>query len=106
MYAIIEHAGHQYKISPKDLFDTEKIPYKEEEVFEVDKVLLLTDKDNTEIGQPYLPKTKVKLKVVKHFKGKKIRVSRFKAKSRYSKVSGFRPSLSRLRVESIESGLT
>lgn len=103
MYAVIQQGSRQYKISPVEVIDIDRIPYKEKETFEVDKVLLLADKDTTKIGQPHIPKTKVKFKILKHLKGEKVRVARFKAKSRYSKVKGFRSSLTRVRVELIES---
>ena len=38
-------------------------------------------------------------------KGEKIRVAKFKAKSRYRKVMGFRPQHSVVQIEKIDSGV-
>lgn len=101
MYAIIDQKGHQYKVSPGEEIDIDNLTAKVGEIFTADKILLLSDGAKVRIGKPYVPGVKVGLKVIKSYKGDKIRVLRFKAKSRYSKVSGFRPKLLRVRVESI-----
>lgn len=44
---------------------------------------------------------KVSAKVLADFKGEKIRVAKFKAKARYRRVIGFRPSLTRIQINSI-----
>ncbi len=102
MYAIIEQNGHQYKIKPGLELDFDHLGLSEGKVFTNNKVLLLVDKNNFHLGKPYLPSVKVELKVIKNYQGKKLRVLRFRAKSRYTKVSGFRPFLSRVRVEAIK----
>ncbi len=55
------------------------------------------DKKAIELGKPVLEE-KGKAKLIKHFKGEKIRVARFKSKVRYRKVRGFRPSLSLIKI--------
>lgn len=101
MYAIIEQNGHQYKVSPGETVDFDNLPLKEGETFTTEKILLLVDDANIQVGQPYISNVKATFKVIKNYKGEKIRVSRFKAKSRYTRVSGFRPILLRVKVESI-----
>lgn len=103
MYAVIEQSGHQYKVIPGAEFDVDNLSFEEGKVFTNDKVLLLVDGDNIRIGKPYLRDIKVELKVVKNYKGEKIHILRFRAKSRYTKRKGFRPKLSRVKVESIKS---
>jgi len=53
------------------------------------------------IGKPTVEGAKVSLKFIESAKGKKIRVLKYKAKSRYRKKMGFRPIYSRLSVEKI-----
>ncbi len=103
MYAIIEACGRQYKVVPKEELILNKLPDKEGNIVSISKVLLLVDKEQVHIGTPYLADTRVTLKILKQFKGDKIRVGRFRAKSRYRKITGFRPSLTRVVVESIKS---
>jgi len=50
-----------------------------------------------ELGTPTLS-SKIKATVIDHLKGDKIRVARFKAKSRYRKVKGFRAQLTKIKI--------
>ncbi len=70
---------------------------------EIPEVLLVVDDGQIEIGQPLVKKTKIKAKVLEHLKGEKIRVARFRAKSRYRKVKGFRPSLTKIQISKFSS---
>lgn len=64
----------------------------------IDKVLLAWDDKGLHDD------AKVTTKVVTDkLKGDKVRVAKFKAKSRYRKVIGFRPTLTRLKIESIKA---
>ena len=66
MYAVIQTSGHQYKVSIGDEIEVDHIPQKDGERVTVAEVLLLVDEGNVLIGNPYLPKTNVTLKVIKH----------------------------------------
>ena len=66
-------------------------------------VLLVKDK-KAKIGTPTVKGADVKLKIVeKEEKGDKMHVETFKAKSRYRRKVGFRPTFTRLKVEKITS---
>ena len=58
------------------------------------------DGKTVELGAPNLTK-KALCVVVEQGKGEKIRVAKFKAKVRYRKVTGFRPSLTKIAIKSI-----
>lgn len=101
MYAIIDHNGHQYKVSEKENLEVDTLPVKEGEKVVVNNVLVIADNGKVSIGNPYIVGANVVLKVIKHLKGEKIRVSRFKAKSRYQRLKGFRPHITMVSVETI-----
>lgn len=103
MYAVIEKNGHQYKIEQGKEYEFDSLPLKEGSTFMVKEVLLLVDNNNVVIGQPYIQNAEVSFKVIKHIKGDKVKVLRFKAKSRYTKRTGIRPKLTRALVESIKA---
>ena len=68
---------------------------------ELDALLKFDDTGKTfELGQPLL-KGKVSAEVVDHVLGEKIRIAKFKAKSRYRKVRGFRSKLTKLKIVKI-----
>ena len=92
-------------ISPLDVNNNtiivDKITRKETDIVEFDTLATGDEKKLTlKLGTPFL-KTKVKGQILADLKGDKIRVARFKAKSRYRKVIGFRPHLSKVKIITI-----
>jgi large subunit ribosomal protein L21 len=59
--------------------------------------------DELKIGTPSLADVSVSGKIIEHTKGEKIRVSKFKAKAKYRRVTGFRASLTKIQIESISA---
>ncbi len=100
-YAIIELAGHQYKVSPNRDLIVESLNAETGELLNP-KVLLYKKGNEVKIGRPYLDNVKVHLKVLEKFKGKKIRGFKYRPKKRYRRRWGFRPILARVKVLSIE----
>jgi len=101
MYAVIDFQGHQYQVSPGEEIVVDRLDQKEGASVEIDSVLLLVDGEKVSVGEPLVVGVKVVAKVLEHFKGKKIRVAKYRAKSRYRRVKGFRPQLTRLKIEKI-----
>lgn len=92
-YAVIRIGGRQLKVK-----DGEEIKVTAPEQAEAEVLLKVSD-DKIEIGEPVLA-TKAKLEMLGVEKGKKIDILRFKAKSRYSKHTGFRAVLRKFKVVS------
>lgn len=99
-FAIAEVNGKQVKITPGDDLVIEKISGNKGDILKVDKILLIKDKGKVVVGKPYLKKTSIDLEIISQFKGKKIKVARFKAKSRYRKVVGSRQYLTKIVLKS------
>lgn len=97
--AIVKLSGAQYVVFEGETIEVNRLDVKKGDKVNPD-VLLVTDSKSTEIGTPLLD-TKVTLDVVMHKKGTKIEGMRFKAKSRYRRRFGFRPSLTVLKVAKI-----
>lgn len=74
---------------------------KENKKVELETLLKFEDEGKAfEVGQPLL-KEKVSAEVIDNVKGDKIRIAKFKAKSRYRKVRGFRAKLTKLKIVKI-----
>ena len=99
-FAIIETGGKQYKVVPEKPLEIEKIDGKAGDTIGFDKVLLIADGENVEIGTPYLEGKTIDLEIVEQKRGKKIRILRFKAKSRHRRRQGHRQSLSKVALSS------
>lgn len=100
-YAVIQFQGKQYRVQEGDEFQVDRLEEQSGSNIKTDQVLLLQDDDSTHIGQPLVEGAQVTLEVLSEEKGDKIRVATFKAKSRQRKVRGFRPLLSKVRVQTI-----
>jgi len=100
-YAIVTVGGQQYQVAVGEEIDVLGLGDKKEgEKVSLDNVLLVKNKE-VEIGQPLLAKASVEAEVLNQFRGEKVRVATYRAKSRYRRVKGFRPDLTRVKILSI-----
>ncbi|MDD3532151.1 MAG: 50S ribosomal protein L21 [Candidatus Shapirobacteria bacterium] len=99
-FAVIEVAGHQYQVEEGDQIAINNLAVDLNKEIKIDKVLLMAN-GKTEIGRPFLKNRAVNAEVVENLKGKKVRVATYKAKSRYRRVKGFRPQLTKLKITKI-----
>ena len=102
MYAIIESCGKQYKVAEGDVVFFEKLDAEEGKKVTFDKVILVSDDKNIEVGTPYVKGVKVEGKVVANGKGKKIVVYKYKAKKNYRRTQGHRQPYTKVEITSIK----
>jgi large subunit ribosomal protein L21 len=100
-YAVVKIAGLQYKVAEGDEVDVNNLNQEKGKELVLEDVLLLAEDDKIKIGQPFIKEAKIKAKVVEEFKGEKIRVATYKSKARFRKVKGFRPLLTKIKIEKI-----
>ena len=98
-YVVFETGGKQYKAEKGTVLEVENLIDAKDGVVYFDHVLLHVDDSGAKIGTPYVPNLKIKAKLVESLRGEKIRVARFKGKSRYRKVRGHRQSLSKIEIQ-------
>ena len=101
-YAVIKTGGKQYKVQEGDIIEIDRIVGKDGK-FTFEEVLLLVNDGKVTVGKPFITGEKVEGKILEDLKGIKIRVSKFKSKVRYRRTTGFRASLSKVRIEKIGS---
>ena len=102
MYAIIEACGKQYKVTKGDVVFFEKLDAEEGKKVTFDKVVLVSDDQKIEVGNPYVKGIKVEGKVVAHGKGKKIVVFKYKAKKNYKRKQGHRQPYTKVEITAIK----
>lgn len=105
MFAIIEVSGHQYKVEKGQKFSAQKVEANEGDVMQVPEVLLV-NKDGAEdiaIGAPFVAGASVELKVLKQYRGDKVRVFKMKSKKRSRKTFGHRTYLTEFEVTGIKA---
>jgi large subunit ribosomal protein L21 len=100
-YAIVEDGGKQYKAVEGDTIEIDRYQADVGEKIDLDRVLLISDGENTTIGTPFLKDTKVEATIEAQIKGPKIVVFKYKPRERYRVKTGHRQRYTRLRIGSI-----
>ena len=100
-YAVIQLAGKQYKVSPGDQLVVNRLDEKEGVEIKTSDVLLVATDGKVVVGTPLVKDALVTLKVLAHTRGDKIRVSTYKAKSRYHRTLGHKQLETKLEVVSL-----
>lgn len=90
-------------VSEGQELSVEKLQKKDGDSISFDQVLLVSEDSSLKIGKPLVEKAKVKAKVVASFRDKKIRVVKYKSKSRYTRTTGHRQTKTKILIEKIES---
>jgi len=101
MYAVIKTGGKQYRVSPGDSIEVEKLPYEVGEQVELDEVLLVANGSGTQIGRPLVEGAKVKATVTRQAKGRKVIIFKYSPSKRYRRRRGHRQHFTRLRIDEI-----
>ncbi|HJN40271.1 MAG TPA: 50S ribosomal protein L21 [Chloroflexota bacterium] len=104
MYALVRSGGRQYRVEPGKNFKVDKLTAKPDSALVLDQVLMVSDDDDVTLGAPLIDGANIACTVVRHERGPKVRVFRFKAKKGYRKRSGQRRDLTVLHVDEVSIG--
>lgn len=100
--AVIKTGGKQYLIKKGDKIKVEKLIGEPGDKIEIKDVLLRSDDkaSKVEIGSPVL-KSPVGVKILQQGRLKKIKVVKYKSKTRYKKVQGHRQRFTELEITKV-----
>ena len=101
MYAVVETGGKQYRVEVGQTIDVEKLPAAEGQTVHLDRVLLVSDGEKVQVGQPTVKGASVSATVVAHGLRRKAVIFRFRPKQRYRVKKGHRQPYTRLRIDAI-----
>jgi large subunit ribosomal protein L21 len=99
--AVIQTGGKQYLVSVGDKVQIEKLKGETGEVIKFDQVLVTVSDKACVLGKPFVDKAVVEAKVLDQGRGKKIRVLKYKAKSKYRRTIGHRQSFTEVEITKI-----
>lgn len=102
MQAVVKIGGAQHLVTPGQIL-TISAPEGTTGNMSFDQVLLVVDGDKVEVGKPFVDGIKVNAEVV-GISSYKIRVAKYKAKSRYHKVYGSKTVLTKIKINTIGDG--
>jgi len=100
-FAVIKTGGKQLLVTEGETVLVEKIDAKSKSKIKFDQVLLIFDKEKLLIGTPVINNAVVNGEVIEQIKSKKIKISKFKAKSRYRRTTGHRQLLTKVKILTI-----
>ncbi len=101
MYAVVDIAGVQYKVAPKEKVVVPSLHARAGEKVTFDRVLLLGGEKQITVGHPLVPGALVEATVVEHFRGDKLTVFKKKKRKGYRVRRGHRQGLTRIEILSI-----
>ena len=99
-WAVIKTGGKQYIVKEGRTISVEKIEGDKGSKITFDQVLAFGG-EKVIVGTPLVDKAKVTGKLVETYKDKKIRVIKFKSKSRYLRTRGHRQQKTKVLIEKI-----
>lgn len=100
-YAIVTIGGTQHKISEGAHLSVNNLNQEVGKKLTFNEVHLVVNDGKVSLGNPVVKKATIQATVVENYKDDKVRVAKFKAKSRYRVVNGFRAMKTKLLVNQI-----
>lgn len=102
MYAVVATGGKQYRVSPGDRIEVEKLAGEIGQAIALDHVLMVGGEGQAvAIGTPRLDDVWVEAQIVAQKRGKKIIVFKHKRRKGYRRKQGHRQSLTALKITGI-----
>lgn len=101
MHVVIATGGKQYLVQEGDIIKIEKLQSQVGDIVKFDQVLMLEKDGQYSFGQPLIEKSFVEAKILRHGKGKKIIVFKYKPKKKYQKKIGHRQLYTEVKIEKI-----
>ena len=104
MYAVIATGGKQYRVTKDAVLRIEKLKAEPGATVEFGEVLMVGEGANVKLGAPHLAGSKVLATVVRHGKGKKVSIVKFRRRKHYMRQKGHRQMFTEIKVTDISAG--
>ena len=101
MYAIVEIAGQQFKVEKDRFLYTHRLAGEVGAALVFDKVLLVDNDGDIQIGLPTVTGASVSGKILAHVRGEKVLVFKKKRRKGYQKQNGHRQNFTKVLIEGI-----
>ena len=101
MYAIVEIAGQQFKVTEGQKLFVNRLQGEEGSKVSFDKVLLIGNENSTKVGAPTVAGANVEATIMQHCKGNKVIVFKKRRRKGYQTSNGHRQYLSQVVIDSI-----
>jgi len=103
MYAIIETGGKQYRVTPGETIQVEKLGLETGATVTFDKVFLIGGDDKVTVGNPYVSGVSVTGTVEGDGKAKKVIIFKYKNKTNQRRFRGHRQPFTSVKIDAINA---
>src|SRR5262249_42762793 len=103
MYAVVTTGGRQYRVSPGDTIDVEKLTGAVGDTVALTNVQLVGQGSEVRIGAPVVAGVRVEAQITAQKRGKKIIIFKHGRRKGYRRKQGHRKSLTSLKILAINS---
>jgi len=104
MYAVIATGGKQYRVTKDATLRVEKLNAEPGSTVEFGEVLLMGDGADVKLGTPLLKGSKVTATVVRHGKGEKVSIVKFRRRKHYLRQKNHRQSFTEVKITDFTAG--
>jgi large subunit ribosomal protein L21 len=104
MYAVIATGGKQYRVTKDGVLRVEKLDAEPGATVEFGEVLLVGEGADVKVGTPALKGSKVLATVVRHGKGAKVSIVKFRRRKHYLRQKSHRQLYTEVKVTDIRAG--
>ena len=101
MFALVEIAGRQFRVSPSDTVDVPRLKAKPGEEVTFDRVLLVGDEKQLRVGTPLVLGARVAARVLDHGRADKVVVFKKKRRKGYRVRRGHRQGYTQVQITGI-----
>lgn len=102
MYAVIVSGGKQHRVKEGETLKLEKLEIETGGIVDFDRVLLIADGDNVQVGAPVVEGAKVTAEVVSHGRHDKIQVIKFRRRKHSMTRQGHRQWFTEVKITGIQ----
>ena len=103
-YAIFTTGGAQFRAEPGVTIKVPLLDAKPGDEVSFDNVLVTSDGKHVQTGTPKVKGAKVTAEVVRHGKGKKVRIFRFARRTGYRRHAGHRQDFTEIKIADVKVG--
>lgn len=101
MYAVFQSGGKQHRVSEGQVIRLEKLEVETGSEIVFDKVLMVANGENIQVGAPFVEGATVKAEIVEHGRGDKIKIVKFRRRKHYRKQQGHRQWFTDVKITAI-----
>ena len=103
MFAVFQSGGKQHRVSEGDVVKVELVDGEPGVEVVFDRVLMVADGDDVNVGAPYVNEGKVTAEVLRIDRAKKVRIIKFKRRKDYLKRQGHRQWFTEVKITGISA---